>query len=101
MDDARAQAEARDVAFAIARIAVGALLLEHAEASASLASGARAITVAERWCLQPLAPFVRRDAAHRAASSALLWDASPVGAGSPSPSVATSYPPAHAPPVAR
>jgi alkylation response protein AidB-like acyl-CoA dehydrogenase len=100
MDDARAQAEARDVAFAIARIATGALLLAHAESVAPLPSGPRAIMVAERWCAQPLAPGVRRDVAYRAASAAILWDAASASAPS-SPRKGAASPSALASPVTR
>lgn len=67
-DDATAQAEARDVAFAIARVYVGSLLVEQARATGAR----RDATVAARWCGRELVALPWRDAAWRADSAALL-----------------------------
>jgi hypothetical protein len=64
------QAGARAFAFALARTYTAALLLEHAERTA----GDAETTIALRWCAQDLAPLAAPDAAHRAASSALLYE---------------------------
>ncbi|HET7457035.1 MAG TPA: acyl-CoA dehydrogenase family protein [Gemmatimonadaceae bacterium] len=70
------QAGARAFAYALARTYTAALLLEHADwAVARRDDGDAATTVALRWCAQELAPLVAPDAAHRAASSALLYGA--------------------------
>lgn len=68
-DEATMQAEARDVAFALARTYVGALLLEHA---AWAGADARARHVAQRWCGRELVSLPARDADWRDGSRAIL-----------------------------
>ena len=67
--------------FAIARLYIGMLLLRHADVAvrSSESLGARALTVATRWCARELVPGLGRDAAHRAASATLLWEPVPTG----------------------
>jgi Acyl-CoA dehydrogenase, C-terminal domain len=83
LDGPDTQADARGVAFAIARLSIAMLLLQHADRAVRLTEslGARALTVATRWCARELVPGLGRDAAHRAASTALLW--APVSTGRP------------------
>jgi alkylation response protein AidB-like acyl-CoA dehydrogenase len=82
------EAAARSFAVALARTYTASLLLEHADWSAreeGADDARRAATVARRWCAQELAPLVVPDAAHRAASAALL-------AGEPSRSAPAARP---------
>jgi hypothetical protein len=67
-----AEAGARTLAYAIARTAAGALLLEHAEWSARMEQEPRPTTAALRWCAAELAPLALPDAEWRARSAALV-----------------------------
>jgi alkylation response protein AidB-like acyl-CoA dehydrogenase len=70
------EAGARMVAYSIARVYAGALLLDHAAWSIDHERDERAALAALRWCSRELAPQVDTDAEHRAASSALALDRS-------------------------
>jgi alkylation response protein AidB-like acyl-CoA dehydrogenase len=80
VDGPGTQADARSAAFAIARLCIAMLLLRHADLAvrSSESLGARALTVATRWCARELVPGLGRDAAHRAASATLLWEPVPM-----------------------
>ncbi|HEU4564708.1 MAG TPA: acyl-CoA dehydrogenase family protein [Gemmatimonadaceae bacterium] len=70
-DGDASQAGARGLAYAIARAAAGALLLEQAEWDARVRGDATGTIVARRWCAGDLAPLVRADAEWRADTAAL------------------------------
>jgi alkylation response protein AidB-like acyl-CoA dehydrogenase len=73
-DGADREAGARSLAYSIARVYAGALLLEHASWSLRNESDDRAALSAIRWCSRAMAPPARVDAPHRAASRTLALD---------------------------
>jgi alkylation response protein AidB-like acyl-CoA dehydrogenase len=77
MDNADQEAGARSLAYSIARVYAGALLLEHASWSLHDEGDGRAALTAIRWCSREMAPPARVGAAHRAASRALALDHPP------------------------
>lgn len=76
VDAADREAGARALAFSVARVYAGALLLEHASWSLENEHDDRPALAALRWCSRELASTMRVDARHRAASSALALDRS-------------------------
>lgn len=70
------QAGARQFAYAVARVAIASLLLEHAEAllRQSRDKGQHAALSARRWCAQDLIPLAQADATHREESRILALD---------------------------
>jgi alkylation response protein AidB-like acyl-CoA dehydrogenase len=73
-DSSDREAGARALAYSIARVYAGALLLEHASWSRDNEGDHRAAQAALRWCSRELATSNHVDARHRAASSALALD---------------------------
>jgi len=70
------EAGARALAFSIARVTAGALLLEQAAWSLGAERAheqARAMAAARRWCAMDLAPLLRADPDRLERSRALLW----------------------------
>jgi alkylation response protein AidB-like acyl-CoA dehydrogenase len=74
IDSSDREAAARALAYSIARVHAGALLLEHASWSLESERDERAALAALRWCARELAPPMRVGAGHRAGSSALALD---------------------------
>jgi hypothetical protein len=68
------EAGARALAYSIARVYAGALLLDHATWSIEHERDERAALAALRWCSRELTPYVDADAEHRAGSDALALD---------------------------
>ena len=66
---------ARRFAFGIARVAAGALLVEHADRCRSMPIGARLADAARRWVARDLVPPLETGDAYRAASRRLGLDA--------------------------
>ncbi|HEY9427826.1 MAG TPA: acyl-CoA dehydrogenase family protein [Gemmatimonadaceae bacterium] len=73
-DNADREGGARALAYSIARVYAGALLLEHASWSLDEEHDDRSAMAALRWCSRELAPPKRVDSRHRDASSALALD---------------------------
>lgn len=68
------EAGARALAYSIARVYAGALLLDYATWSIEHERDERAALAALRWCSRELTPYVDADAEHRAGSDALALD---------------------------
>lgn len=71
-----AQAGARGLAFAIARISAGALMLEHAQGALDAGSGDAAFATAtvQRWCRKDLSPLAGASPEERDEVAALLGE---------------------------
>ncbi len=74
LDTPEREAGARALAYSIARVYAGALLLDHAAWSIEHERDERAALAALRWCARELTPHVDADAEHRAGSEALALD---------------------------
>ena len=73
-DGADREAGARALAYSIARVYAGALLLEHASWSIEHEGDDRAAMAALRWCSRELAPLVRADSRRRHDAGVLALD---------------------------
>lgn len=67
------QASAKDLAFAIARSYVAALMIEQAQWELAARGERRSLILAERWCAKPLCSLEVHTKAHLNDSTALLW----------------------------
>jgi alkylation response protein AidB-like acyl-CoA dehydrogenase len=73
-DSAEREAAARALAYSLARVYIGALLLHHAQWSHGHERDERAALAALRWCSRELVSIPDADASHRAASRALALE---------------------------